>query len=756
MRTLESLTESDITALFITRSWSRARSYFRTGRVRDARRLGTTLLAKVRGSRLYDVEVEVADGRVDGTCSCPYDWGGYCKHIGAVLLSWIHQPHQFNLVGAKPEEVELETQEAPPPPGEPKASWWLSEGFEARRTRMQRELGEILPGLKMQQLRDIIKRRGWRIRGTRKADLTSALAARLAEATETASATARLSLAERKALQAVLLLDSGSGLTGDDVTSILQVPRKDASAWLSSLAGQGFLMAIEGTFWVQDKYVYGPRHQLPAAVRSILPPLAEVKEVGIPAGEVAVSPPYALLAALHRVWQHMERYAVHLRPPRPRPRMERFHKILEDWDYVPVELAQLQGQYSWSYGPEAALTIPPAPSALADEAVQALTPLCGGEPERVDFIYHLLLEMGLVAPGSPVTVQQDRMYRFLRHSEAEQQALLARTYFRLEGWSEINSVQRHAGRLALRRSARDISFKPADLRAELARARNLVLRACGCLPDRAWVDLTEIVEPLRSVWNDFSDIPPSISTAHRGKARWWAVSDITGKLLDGKDAEQWNLAQGNFVQAIVQGPLHWLSLVDLCRRHGELVAFRPLGLADLLWDRAPVVAAEAFAATIPEDAVSVDAAEMTITVRPSGIGGMAHSLLGHIGNLEEPTPQRFVYRLSREVVHEAFESGLSLEDLLRDWEEHLAVPLPEAMQERLTDWWASYGRVRLYENLTVIEFADDVALRELKVGTSLAQHIVAEISPRLAIIPRSSMGPLMDELVGKGYTPKMG
>ena len=26
----------------------------------------------------------------DASCTCPYGWGGYCKHIVAVLLTWIH------------------------------------------------------------------------------------------------------------------------------------------------------------------------------------------------------------------------------------------------------------------------------------------------------------------------------------------------------------------------------------------------------------------------------------------------------------------------------------------------------------------------------------------------------------------------------------------------------------------------------------------------------------------------------------------
>jgi len=33
-----------------------------------------------------------ADGIREATCSCPYDWSGWCKHIVAMLLTYIHAP----------------------------------------------------------------------------------------------------------------------------------------------------------------------------------------------------------------------------------------------------------------------------------------------------------------------------------------------------------------------------------------------------------------------------------------------------------------------------------------------------------------------------------------------------------------------------------------------------------------------------------------------------------------------------------------
>jgi uncharacterized Zn finger protein len=49
--------------------------------------------AKVAGSQLYTVTVALDDGRdvEDISCTCPYDWGEYCKHEVAVLYALRHQ-----------------------------------------------------------------------------------------------------------------------------------------------------------------------------------------------------------------------------------------------------------------------------------------------------------------------------------------------------------------------------------------------------------------------------------------------------------------------------------------------------------------------------------------------------------------------------------------------------------------------------------------------------------------------------------------
>lgn len=73
--------------------FDRARNYRDENRIERIDRFEQTVSAAVQGSRPdpYEVEIQFVDGaaepeNVDATCTCPYDWGGYCKHIIAVLL----------------------------------------------------------------------------------------------------------------------------------------------------------------------------------------------------------------------------------------------------------------------------------------------------------------------------------------------------------------------------------------------------------------------------------------------------------------------------------------------------------------------------------------------------------------------------------------------------------------------------------------------------------------------------------------------
>ena len=88
------VTAETVRALATAKSFARGRRYVAGGAVSDLVRRGDRLTAEVEGSEFepYQVAIRLHDGGVaDAHCSCPYDWGGYCKHIVAVLLEFADQ-----------------------------------------------------------------------------------------------------------------------------------------------------------------------------------------------------------------------------------------------------------------------------------------------------------------------------------------------------------------------------------------------------------------------------------------------------------------------------------------------------------------------------------------------------------------------------------------------------------------------------------------------------------------------------------------
>lgn len=89
------LTETTIRNLTTPQSFSRGQAYLRDGAVLEIEQRGDLLLAEVEGSEYEPYQVRVrldAGGIVNADCTCPHDWGGYCKHIVAVLLAFVQQP----------------------------------------------------------------------------------------------------------------------------------------------------------------------------------------------------------------------------------------------------------------------------------------------------------------------------------------------------------------------------------------------------------------------------------------------------------------------------------------------------------------------------------------------------------------------------------------------------------------------------------------------------------------------------------------
>jgi uncharacterized Zn finger protein len=95
MDPLPTLTEAFIRQHASSDSYQRGREYYEQGAVLSVVRRGQQLQAEVEGSQYEPYRIQItcdAGGITQALCSCPYDWGGWCKHIVATLLACGRDP----------------------------------------------------------------------------------------------------------------------------------------------------------------------------------------------------------------------------------------------------------------------------------------------------------------------------------------------------------------------------------------------------------------------------------------------------------------------------------------------------------------------------------------------------------------------------------------------------------------------------------------------------------------------------------------
>lgn len=98
---LPRLTEAHIRKLASAPSFERGQTYYRDGSVLEPICQAMHLRAQCEGSDYepYQVSATLAkNGIAETSCTCPYDYGGICKHIVALLLTYIHKPQAFRFI----------------------------------------------------------------------------------------------------------------------------------------------------------------------------------------------------------------------------------------------------------------------------------------------------------------------------------------------------------------------------------------------------------------------------------------------------------------------------------------------------------------------------------------------------------------------------------------------------------------------------------------------------------------------------------
>jgi hypothetical protein len=207
--------------------------------------------------------------------------------------------------------------------------------------------------------------------------------------------------------------------------------------------------------------------------------------------------------------------------------------------------------------------------------------------------------------------------------------------------------------------------------------------------------------------------------------------------------------------------MQWLGLTDVAMRGDEILAFRVRPRAGKRAGKdIPHETGVATDAALAQDGLlTVEMDRRTGTPVVTAPGGSSddvdRTMLARVGELVEASPGGLRYQLLPARLQFAFDDGLQGPELIQALTVQSGGKLPADVRSTLERWWNDFGKVRLYDELALIELSDDILLRELLATSSLDRALIHSFSPRVIAVDPSMVDALVAELTRLGHTPRL-
>jgi hypothetical protein len=613
----------------------------------------------------------------------------------------------------------------------------------------EEQLDQALRQLTVKELRQVAQRRGWRLNGVAKDDLVAQMQTLLLKAREDPYMLTGLSEKARQLLSAThALYNINNAIYQEQWDHVWRIAlnHKDPVAPL--------VLELEGYGLIYRCRAHGHEahhHPILNLHDGLVPSI-----VLVPRRKAIMSPLKRSLPAARPFLENVEQVAHYLAAGgalRLMP-LEGEHKPeghaspwVGNWPYLPQEVKKLPAynMYMAFYRPQK-LTVPFRRQLIDEKSAPALVTAVG-DPHTLGWIITLLqgLQVVMLDAQRNLTFSPEKWNMLV---SLPRQQLLS-TLFRV--WS-VNVIDAWEARAALNKTPDMTIWRLADpempyqaLLMNFVMGRQTLLRLLRGLAEDSdrqdeWFSLSDFVRDLFQMQPDFYYTLLAPET--------WGFQQGDKPLRPDKEGD-WLKTSGEMVRAAIYGPLYWMNMVELRGSPDDVVAFR---LTDtgryLLSPFAPDTAVPQ--STSPGEAIWLD--DRTVHISPGYEMGGFLALMTQWGTAVPHQP--FTYRLDIASLEKAFVAGETPDTLNRLFLES-GWRLPDAGLEYLEDAYRRFGLAHLYDDLTVMEFSDDMALAELRAAGLLDGSLVHEFSYRLIAIRPEMVDTLLARLEGRGYTPRV-
>ncbi len=726
-------------------------------------------------STAYPVDLEIQSiTQWENRCPCgqhPPTVPTICPHAAALLYQWLARPMVF-MTDAPPLEIPLHTtKEVSPHTDEVLAQ--LARPLGTRKPALPQRgpaplgtLSDILTQLGLSDLRGIAREYEIITNSMNKQQLTDAILEELQHPEAVRRVAATLEKPQRQLLAALTL--AGGSMMDEDLRGLFERFGLGQPNQLQTvlLALQGKALLFRTSLNSSSQQRIGMNGVLldigwyvPLEVRNALRVSAPVTQFDVHNGKGEVhtiqeAEPYALLATLLLVARALDG----VQPGDENAREDHYAQVRSAGTVTPRTTGSLTSDGS--------IALPPPPDEPGASLITTAQASLSFSPALLRFATRLLRLSDILHKDDGGTAH----LRVLSHTA---QLLLGSTRHEVlrdlfdlwlthNSYEELFALEEDGLRLRCRTvSLNHPILRSGELEAENNEARQSFIALLAETPTRQWISFNAFARFVYRI------NPLFLQKRQRlyASPHWW-IEQEEGRPLQPAKLSDWLHAEFHYIARLLRGPLHWWGACDIAlSREGKLLAFRLTPLAEWLLNGVPIEQEEEQAKEPQKVALSsfADAIEVVDTRDALIECSVATWPLIHtMEAFTEPAGTRqgrLHYRITPQALSLALGEGRSpttLLELLRVVEKHMAAPSTSSLAQLLAHlerWVVSYGRVRIYTEVHMLETADMAVMRELSALTDVDEQIVQTIQPTLHILKRAGTEHIIDDLKRRGQMP---
>ncbi len=266
------------------------------------------------------------------------------------------------------------------------------------------------------------------------------------------------------------------------------------------------------------------------------------------------------------------------------------------------------------------------------------------------------------------------------------------------------------------------------------RARRTIIAYLCNLPERTWWNLGSFVSGIKQHEPDFQRPAGDYDS-------WFIRRKDSGEYLRG--FEHWDEVDGRLVTYMLEGPFHWLGILDLaCPGEGEQVtAFRMSG-----WGKT-LLAGKAPSDVPAEDRKLAIRSDARLSVR-RGVPRHVRYQVARFCDWQAESPEEYQYQISSISLRRARQQGLKVSQLQAILERNAGVVPPSLI--RALERWDKQGCEARLERMVVLRVTSPEILQALRKSPA-GRFLSESLGPNSISVKPAAVDKVLRALAELGY-----